>query len=75
MKHISIWNLKNMPMNEVVDFITENSHESFQAKMASAEEADFSRLSPPERKEVLMRAISGMAEESYDEYLLEIIDE
>lgn len=75
MKHISIWNLKNMPMDEVVDFITENSRESFQAKMASAEEADYSRLSPPERKEALMQAISGMNEESYDEYLLEIIDE
>ncbi|WP_274361350.1 hypothetical protein [Paenibacillus thermotolerans] len=75
MKHISIWNLKNMPLDQVVDFITENSQEGFQAKMASAEEAEYSRMSPPERKEALMRAIFDMNEESYEQHLLEIIDE
>lgn len=72
---ISIWTLKKMPMQQVVQYITQHSASDLQARMTNMQESDFEALSPDQAEDRLRDAISRMSEEKYTDYLLELIDE
>lgn len=72
---ISIWALKKMPLQQVIQYITQHSAPEFQARMINMQESDFEALSPEQAEDRLRDAISGMSEEKYTDYLLELIDE
>jgi hypothetical protein len=73
--NVSIWTLKTLPMETIVDFIAERGGTGIQARMASMPESEYACLTGLEAKERLAGAIARMDEDTYDEFLLEIIDE
>jgi hypothetical protein len=75
MKHVSLWSLKKLPINDITAYIQTNSDPSLQARMVNLPLPDYSKLSPEESHESLITAISKMSEEKYEDFLLEIIDE
>ncbi|KJB86180.1 hypothetical protein AZ66_20255 [Paenibacillus sp. E194] len=72
---ISIWALKKMPLQQVIQYIGQHSSPDFQARMTNMQESDFEALSPDQAEDRLRDAISRMSEEKYTDYLLELIDE
>lgn len=72
---ISIWALKKMPLQQVIQYIGQHSSPDFQARMTNMQESDFEALSPEQAEDRLRDAISRMSEEKYTDYLLELIDE
>lgn len=72
---ISIWALKKMPLQQVIQYLMQHSAPDLQARMTNMLESDFEALSPNQAEDRLRDAISGMSEEKYTDYLLELIDE
>ncbi|EPY06401.1 hypothetical protein PAALTS15_14676 [Paenibacillus alvei TS-15] len=72
---ISIWALKKMPLQQVIQYIMQHSAPDLQARMTNMQESDFEALSPDQAEDRLRDAISRMSEEKYTDYLLELIDE
>ncbi|EJW16109.1 hypothetical protein M5X00_11620 [Paenibacillus alvei] len=72
---ISIWALKKMPMQQVIQYIEQHSSTDFQARMTNMQVSDYEALSPDQAQDELRAAISTMNEEHYTDYLLELIDE
>jgi hypothetical protein len=72
---ISIWALKKMPLQQVIQYIGQHSSPDFQARMTNMQESDFEALSPDQAEDRLRDAISRMSEEKYTDYLLDLIDE
>jgi hypothetical protein len=62
-------------MNDVLDYIEQNSTKQFQAQMIDMPLSEYDKLPVSEAREQLGMAISRMNEERYSEYLLELIDE
>ncbi|WP_339322579.1 hypothetical protein [Paenibacillus sp. FSL W8-0194] len=72
---ISIWTLKKMPMQEVIQYIEQNSTPAYRARMAKINQADYERLPSEQAQDKLAAAISKMSEQEYTDYLLELVDE
>lgn len=72
---ISIWTLKKMPLQLVVQYIEQNSTPEYRARMAKIKKADYERLPAEQAQDKLAAAISNMSEEEYTDYLLELVDE
>lgn len=72
---ISIWALKKMPLQQVIQYIMQHSAPDLQARMTNMQESDFEALSQDQAEDRLRDAISTMSEEKYTDYLLELIDE
>jgi len=76
MQHpMSIWTLKKQPLADVALYITRNSAMPFQARMAGMPLPAYADLSAESRQDRLIRAIASMEDETYSDYLLELIDE
>ncbi|MBE9916732.1 hypothetical protein G8C92_22195 [Paenibacillus donghaensis] len=72
---ISIWTLKKMPLQQVIQYIEQNSTPEYRARMAKIKKADYERLPAEQAQDKLAAAISKMSEEEYTDYLLELVDE
>jgi len=76
MQHsMSIWTLKKQPLADVARYITDNGSLPFQARMASLAPEEYAGLSTEARQDRLIRAIASMEDETYSDFLLELIDE
>lgn len=72
---VSIWTLKKQPIQEIIAYILDHSDANYQAKLVNKELQAYLKLSPSAKSESMIHAISQMDEETYDDYLLELIDE
>ena len=72
---ISIWALKKMPLQQVIQYIEQHSTPDFQARMTNMQVSDYEALPTEQVQDKLRAAISNMSEELYTDYLLELIDE
>ncbi|MDR9853431.1 hypothetical protein RJP21_07460 [Paenibacillus sp. VCA1] len=72
---ISIWTLKKMPLQQVIQYIERNSTPDYRARMAKISKTDYERLPAAQAQDKLAAAISNMSEEEYTDYLLELVDE
>ncbi|GIO33150.1 MULTISPECIES: hypothetical protein [Paenibacillus] len=72
---ISIWTLKKMPLQQVIQYIERNSTPDYRARMAKISKMDYERLPAAQAQDKLAAAISNMSEEEYTDYLLELVDE
>lgn len=75
MTSYSLWSVKKLPIQEAVQFIRSHSTIQLQAQITGQSIEEYEQLSSSDAYEKLLHAISTMSEESYDEFLLEIIDE
>jgi hypothetical protein len=75
MNHISLWGLKKLPMEEVVDYIRTHGKPELQARMANVPQDVFSLMDEASARSALAGGISRMDDEAYEDCLLEIIDE
>lgn len=71
----SLWSIKKLPINEAIEFIRNNSSPALLAQIIKIPVTDYYKLSSSECRNQLLQAISSMSEDSYDHFLLEIIDE
>lgn len=75
MNHISLWSLKKLPMDEVIDYIRVHGKPELQARMANVPLDDYARMDEASARSSLIGSISRMNDEDYENCLLEIIDE
>lgn len=75
MNHISLWSLKKLPMEELIDYIRVHGKPELQARMASLPLDAFAQLGEAAARSSLVGSISQMEDEDYENFLLEIIDE
>lgn len=75
MESTSVWTLKKRPLPEVAAFIIDHGSEMLQAEMARLSVQEYRSLRADDAAEKIMASISRMDDETYTDYLLDIIDE
>jgi hypothetical protein len=71
----SIWTLKKKPLPDIAAYIINNGNVRLQAEMAKMPVQEYQSLSMEAAAEQLIRSISRMDDERYNDYLLDLIDE
>ncbi|PZD97472.1 hypothetical protein DNH61_02305 [Paenibacillus sambharensis] len=75
MERISIWTLKKLPLDDIVDYIQLHGSTDLQARIAEVSLDDYIRMTAAQGADRIKQQIAVIPEEKYDEFLLELIDE